>query len=156
MQIKQLPSSPHSESIACSVKYLPDSTRANHPVTYYIAKDSIPISVVERPEFKHMLLKHNPRYQVPARWHFTDYEIPRLYSHVKDNIVAELLKEVTFLWLLPIFGVVINVMLTLTVHFISINWNLKSFCLDTAALYEDHTSHNIADTIYLTYLRIGT
>ena len=37
--------------------------------------------------------------------------------------------------------------LTLTVHFISTNWDLKSFCLDTAALYKDHTGHNIADAI---------
>ena len=37
--------------------------------------------------------------------------------------------------------------LTLTVHFISTNWDLKSFCLDTAALYKDHTGHNIVDAI---------
>ena len=63
------------ESIVRSVKYLPDSPQAkelNCAVTYYIAK---PISVVERSGFKHMLLKLNPRYQVPARRHFTDYEI---------------------------------------------------------------------------------
>ena len=37
--------------------------------------------------------------------------------------------------------------LTLSVHFISTNWDLKSFCLDTAALYEDHTGRNIADAV---------
>ena len=141
-----------SESIARSAKYLPDSAQAkelNRAVTYYIAKDSMPISVVERPGFKHMLLKLNPRYQVPARRHFTDYEIPQLYSHVKDNIVAKSLKEVTFfaattdLW----SSDSCHPYLTLTVHFVSSNWDLKSFCLDTAALYEDHTGQNIADAI---------
>ena len=37
--------------------------------------------------------------------------------------------------------------LTLTIHFISTIWDLKSLYLDTAALYEDHTGHNIADAI---------
>ena len=38
--------------------------------------------------------------------------------------------------------------LTLSVHFISTNWDLiKSFYLDTAALYEDHTGRNIADAV---------
>ena len=39
------------ESIVHSVKYLPDCPQAkelNRAVTYYIAKDSMPISVVER------------------------------------------------------------------------------------------------------------
>ena len=37
--------------------------------------------------------------------------------------------------------------LTLGIHFISTNWDLKSFCLDTAAPYEDHTGQNIADAV---------
>ena len=138
------------ESIARSAKYLSDSAQAkelNCAVTYHIAKDSMPISIVERPGFKYMLLKLNPRYQIPSRRHFTDYEIPQLYSHVKDNIVAESLKEVNFfaattdLW----SSDSCHPYLTLSVHFISTNWDLKSFCLDTAVLYEDHTGRNIAD-----------
>ena len=141
-----------SESTARSAKYSPDSAQAkelNRAVTYCIAKDSMPISIVERPGFKNMLLKFNPRYQIPSRKHFTDYEIPQLYSHVKDNIVVESLKEVEFfaattdLW----SSDSCHPYLTLTVHFISTNWDLKSFCLDTAALYADHTGQNIADAI---------
>ena len=37
--------------------------------------------------------------------------------------------------------------LTLTIHFVSSNWDLKSFCLHTSALYEDHMDQNIADAI---------
>ena len=79
------------ESIAQSDKYLPDSAQAkelNHAVTYHIAKDSMPTSIVERPSFKYMLLKLNPRYQIPSRRHFTDYET-QLYLHMKDDIVDE-------------------------------------------------------------------
>ena len=114
------------ELIARSAKYLPDSAQAkelNRAVTYHIAKDSMPISIVERPGFKYMLLKLNPRYQIPSRRHFTDYEIPQLYSHVKDNIVAESLKEVNFfptttdLW----SSDSCHPYLTLSVHFIFTN-----------------------------------
>ena len=48
-------SSASEESVARSVKYSPDSAQAkelNHTVTYNIAKDTMPISVVERPGFK--------------------------------------------------------------------------------------------------------
>ena len=109
----------------------------------------MPISIAERPGFKYMLLKLNPRYQIPSRQHFTDYEISQLYSHVKDDIVAESLKEVNF------FAAITDLWssdschpyLTLSIHFISTNWDLKSFCLDTAELYEDHTGRNIADAV---------
>ena len=103
------------ESIARSAKYLPDSAQAkelNCAVTYYIVKESMPISIVERPGVKYMLLKLNPRYQIPSRQHFTDYEIPQLYSHMKDNIVAESLKEVDFLQPPQTCGVVIVGILT--------------------------------------------
>ena len=110
-----------SESIAHSAKFLPDSIQAKEldcAVTYYIAKDSMPKSITEQPGFKNMLLKLNPRYQVPARRHFTDYEIPQLHSHVKNNIVAKSLKEITFFQQLLIFGVVIVVVLTLHLPYI--------------------------------------
>ena len=119
-----------SESIARSAKYLPDSAQAkelNHTFIYIIVKDSMPISIVERPwpGFKHMLLKLNPRYQIPSRRRFTDYKIPQLYSHVKDNMVVESLKEVDFL-LLQTCGVVIVDILTLhSLHFISTNRDFK-------------------------------
>ena len=35
--------------------------------------------------------------------------------------------------------------ITFTIHFIDSNWELRSFCLDTIPLYDDHTGQNIAD-----------
>ena len=141
-----------SETISRSAKYLSDSAQAkelNRAVTYYIAKDSVPISTVEKPGFKHMVSKLNPRYQLPSRRHFSDFEIPRLYSHVKDNIVAASLKDATFFAATTDFWTsgTCHPYLTITVHFIDREWDLKSFSLDTAALYEDHTGENIACAI---------
>ena len=70
----------------------------------------MPISTVEKPGFKHLLLKLHPRYQIPSRRHFTDHKIPQLYSHVEDNIVAVSLKESTFF---AACGLVVDVILTL-------------------------------------------
>ena len=137
------------ETITRSAKYLSDSAQAkelNRDVTYYIAKDSVPISSVEKPGFKHMVSKLNPRYQVPSRRHFSDFKIPRLYSHVKENIS---LKDATFFAATTDFWTsgTCHPYLTLTVHFINSEWELQSFSLDTSALYQDHTGENIACAI---------
>ena len=66
---------------------------------------------------------------------------------IRANLLANAglrVKEVTLLQQLLIFGVVIVVILIL-LTLISSNWDLKSFFLDTAALYKDHTGQNIAD-----------
>ena len=73
-----------------ATKYPPQSPTAvelNSAVTYFIAKDMQPVSIVEKPGFQHMVSKLNPRYQLPSRKHFSDYEVPKLYNHVRDVIV---------------------------------------------------------------------
>ena len=37
--------------------------------------------------------------------------------------------------------------ITFTGHFISSEWELHTFCLETVPMYSDHTGRNIADTI---------
>ena len=141
-----------SETISRSAKYLSDSTQAkelNRAVIYYIAKDSVLISTVEKPGLKHMVSKLNPRYQLPSRWHFSDFKILWLCSQVKDNIVASSLKDATFFAATTDFltSGTCHPYLTITVHFIDCEWDLKSFSLDTSTLYEDHTGENITCAI---------
>ena len=50
------------------------------------------IFTVEKAGFMHVVSKLNPHYQIPLRWHFADFEVPWLYSHIKDSIVVESLK----------------------------------------------------------------
>ena len=98
-----------------------DAHHKNQAVTYYIAKDSVPISTVEKPGFKHMVSKLNPRYQLPSRWHFSDFE--------KDNIVASSLKDGTFFAATTDFWTsgTCHPYLTITVYFIDREWHFKSF-----------------------------
>lgn len=74
-----------SDVIAMSTKYSSSSAQAkelNSTVIYNLAKDAVPLSTVEKPGFRHMVLKLNPRYQLPSRKHFSDQEIHQLYMYV--------------------------------------------------------------------------
>ena len=55
-----------------------------------------PVSIIEKPGFQHMVSKLNPRYQLPSRKHFSDYEVPKLYYHVRDVILIPKLKEASY------------------------------------------------------------
>ena len=104
------------ETITRSAKYLSDSVQAkelNCAITYYIAKDSVPISSVEKPGFKHMVSKLNSRYQIPSRRHFSDFKIPRLYFHINEYIVGASLMMPHSLLPLQISGQVVHVIVIL-------------------------------------------
>ena len=118
-------------------------------MTYYLAKDAAPISTVDKPGFRHLVSVLNPRYQLHTRRHFSDQEIPQLYTHVRDNVVMPALREAecfsatTDLWT----SANSDPYLTLTVHFIDKEWSLQAFCLETVPLFAYHTGKNIADAI---------
>ena len=141
-----------SDVIARSTKFASSSAQAkelNRAVTYYLTKDAVPISTVDKPGFRHLVSTLNPRYQLPSRKHFSDQEIPQLYTHVRDTVVMPALREARFfsgttdLWT----SAASEPYMTLTVHFIDKTWNLRSFCLETVPLFTDHTGQNIADAV---------
>lgn len=85
--------------VAKSAMYSPSSLQAkelSRMVAYHIAKDAVPLSTVDKPGFQYMVSKLNPRYQPPARRHFSDYKIPHLHSYIRDNVVIPKLKEAKF------------------------------------------------------------
>ena len=129
----------------------PTAIELNSAVMHFVAKDMRPLSIVDKPGFQHtcMVSKLNPRYQLPSRKHFSEYELPKLYNHVRDVVVMPKLKEATYFagtcdfWTSPAS----IPYLTFTVHFVDKAWNLQSFSLSTSPLYEDHTGRNIADAL---------
>ena len=138
-----------SEVTAKSSKYSSSGTQAkqlNRAVAFYLAKDGVPLSTVDKPGFRNLVEQMNPRYQLPTRRHFSDLEIPELYVHVRDYVVMPSLRDADFfsantdLWT----SAVNEPYLTLTVHLIDKDWELQSFCLDTVPLFVDHTGKNIA------------
>ena len=70
-----------SEVTAKSSKYSSSGTQAkelNRAVAFYLANDGVPLSTVDKPGFRNLVEKMNPRYQLPTRRHFSDLEIPEL------------------------------------------------------------------------------
>ena len=121
----------------------------NKAVAYYLAKDMQPLYAVERPGFKKLVAKLDPKYALPSRNHFSEIEIPGLYNDLRDNVVRPQLKEAKYfssttdLWT----SCANQPYLSLTVHFIDKEWVLQSYCLDTSPLFEDHTGQNISEAI---------
>jgi len=87
-----------------------------------------PILTVEEPSFIRMLNKFNPKYQCPTRQHFSEAELPCLYIHVCDSKVKPKLGDAAYylltftLWT----STAHDSYLSVTVHFIDIEWCLKT------------------------------
>ena len=68
----------------------------NAVVVYYLAKDMQPYYTVERPGFRKLIFKFNPCYHMPSRKYFSQQEIPRLYTKVKESVVNPNLVEIEY------------------------------------------------------------
>ena len=138
------------EQRKCFPSNSPQAQKLNAVVAYYVAKDMQPYHTVERPGFRKRILKLNPCYQMPSRKYFSQQEIPRLYTKVKDTVVNPKLAEIEYfsattdLWT----SRATHPYLSYTVHFVDHNWELKSFCLETVPLFDDHTGANRIYRIY--------
>ena len=58
----------------------------NHAIAYFLAKDMQPYNTVEKPGFKAMVAKLNPRYKIPSRKHFVEQEIPRFLFRNRSTL----------------------------------------------------------------------
>ena len=74
-------------------------------VTFYLAKDMIPIKNVENEGFKRLLKIVHPRYEIPSRKYFSNTAIPPLYSECRNKIQHKMLNVQFFatsdLWSSP-------------------------------------------------------
>ena len=139
------------QAIERSKAFSPDSSAAreiNHAVAYFIAKEMQPLSMVDKPGFRHMVHKLNPRYQMPSRKHFTEYEIPRMYNEVKASFQSKVKSVNYYSATTDLWTSAANIpFMSYTIHFVDADWNLKTYCLGTLHLSEDHTGDNIASVI---------
>jgi hypothetical protein len=115
-------------------------------VTYFLAKGMLPLNTVEKPGFKKMISSFDNRYEVPSRTYFSRTAIPALYDVVRSNVQLEITKvhyysSTTDLW----SSVGLCPYISFTIHYIDDQWNLRSRCLQTQFLPQDHTGENLAD-----------
>ena len=106
----------------------PQALELNRAVAYFIAKDAQPFYAVERPGFRTMVAKLNPRYELPGRKYFVEHQLPQLYNEVKTKVVIPKLEQVAH------FSVTTDLwtsnsnspFMSFTIHFIDSDWCLQS------------------------------
>ena len=104
--------------------------------------------IVEKPGFQRLVKALDNRYQLPSRSYFSKNAIPSLYTATVNKVKEELssvqyFASTTDIW--SSHGMIPY--LSYTVHFIDSSWELKSRCLHTQFLPQDHTGEHIADAM---------
>ena len=120
-------------------------TRLTAAVTHCIAKDALPIYIVEKAGFRH---DFDGRYTLPSRSYFSRTAIPALYESTRQVVLKEVeaveyYSATTDLW----SSVGLKPYISFTIHFIDKDWKLRSRCLQTEFLPDDHTADNIAEAL---------
>ncbi len=140
-----------AEAFAKSVKYNRESNRykcLTAAVTQYLVEEMVPLNRVEKPAFKSMLQKFDKQYELPGKTYFSETAVPKMYNTVKTSIKMELMNvdyfsATTDMW----SSVNMTPYMSLTVHYLSMEWTLKTRCLETVFMPENHTSDNISDAL---------
>ena len=117
-------------------------------VTFCIAKDMLPMYSVEKPGFQRMLATFDKRYEPPSRNYMSKIAIPHAYNITKEHVVNDLscveyFSATTDCW----SSQGMKPYLSYTIHYIDHEWAIKSCCLQTVYLPEDHTASNLAESL---------
>ena len=112
-----------------------------------IVKDMQPISVVEDEGFQSLLHVLDPRYELPSR-----KSIMRMLPNAYDKKVEEIKKEISQVSHVALTSDLwtsrtTESYMTITCHFLSPTWELKSLVLETLKFNLSHTAEHIADAL---------
>ena len=85
---------------------------------------------------------------IPFQRYFTDTAIPTLYNQTKTEVMASLLKADRIAVTCDAWtSVTTKSFVTLTAHFVTDDWKLRSHVLQTRAMNERHTGANVAELL---------
>uniref|UniRef100_A0A3P8P8X8 BED-type domain-containing protein n=1 Tax=Astatotilapia calliptera TaxID=8154 RepID=A0A3P8P8X8_ASTCA len=107
-------------------KLSPNSERAKkitQSITYFICKDLRPYNIVENEGFSYMIKTLEPRYVIPLQPERVALTCDAWTSRAVDSYV------------------------TITAHYLTADWQLLSYVLQTRTLHESHTGANIANLL---------
>ena len=112
-----------------------------------LAQDMQPASIVEDAGFQSLVHLLDSRYLLPSRRTLTR-QLPELYSKRVCEIKQELssIPRVALTSDISI-STTTQSYLTLTCHFITTSWEMKSLVLETFDFCNDHTADNIAEAL---------
>ncbi|KAK3891023.1 hypothetical protein Pcinc_005057 [Petrolisthes cinctipes] len=126
----------------------PRKKNLNELLIKMIVKDLQPMSIVEDSGFRKFVHGLDARYVLPSRRELTRKHLPSMYNEVVKQLKEELRDT-------PSIAITTDIwtsrqtrgFLTVTAHYISSDWNLKSAVLETARMKNDHTTENIAEEL---------
>ncbi|KAL7841435.1 hypothetical protein SRHO_G00251260 [Serrasalmus rhombeus] len=138
-----------SEAFARGEKYQRDSNQwrvLTDSVTRYLVEEMVPFRTVEKPAFKAMLQAFDKQYVRLDQKYFSQTAIPAMCLTMKDGIIRDL-KDVDHFSATADMWSSVNMMpyMSLTIHYLSAHWELKSKCLETVFMSESHTGDNVAE-----------
>ena len=59
-------------------------------ISYYLAKDMVPLYSIEKPGFKELVSIFDKQYKLPSRKYFSQVAIPSLYTNTRDKAAEEI------------------------------------------------------------------
>ena len=124
-------------------------------ITRCLARDMLPIRTVEKPGFKAMVSRFNPKYQLPSRSYFSRVAIPYLYTTTRESVQRSIKEDMVFfasttdLW----SSAAMEPYLSFSVHFITPSWELQTCCLQSQFMPQNHTGANIKACLQEVLLR---
>ena len=120
-------------------------------VCYFVAKDQHPVATVNDPGFIRMLKIFEPRYIIPDRTTFSRHYLPHLYEKEKEKVLQQMkaghghglewYAVTTDGW----SSQANNSYVSITLHYINNEWDMKCFLLETGEIVEEHTAINLAN-----------
>ncbi|CAG9822070.1 unnamed protein product [Phaedon cochleariae] len=121
--------------------------KIDYALTYFIAVDMQPFSVVEDIGFRNLIEVLQPSYSMPSIKTISEVEIPKLYHTTKDSIMrlldtTDFKAFTTDAWT----SAASKPYVSLTAHFI-LGWEMKSVTLNCREMTEDHTAENMASVL---------
>ena len=136
------------ESVECTQKYERKGKKwkeLTDSITHCIAKDCLPINVVEQAGFKKMISTFDSRYEMPG---WTRIALPSLCALVKQRVKQDVsalqcFSATTDMW----SSVGMQPYMSYTTNYIDSDWQLQNKCLQTQFLPEDHTGINLAEAM---------
>lgn len=106
----------------------------------------MPAHIVSKDGFRRLIQTLDKRYQLPSRTHFTRLAIPEMYEKCKAGVEHELKQVKYFATTTDMWSSrTMEPYMSLTVHYVNDNFEMKSRCLQTAFFPEDHTGENISE-----------
>ena len=125
-------------------------------VTHCIAKEMMPLSVIDKSAFRGMLKAFDPQDEPQSRKYISGTAIPAMYEQTRSSVTTEVqgaafFSATTDLW----SSSASQPYHSYTVHFINDDWKLCTKCLQTVFCPEDHAGENLAECLQDTLISWG-